>query len=157
MVPSTIALRPAVTADRDFLFRLYASTREEELALVLWPPGMKETFLRQQFDARARDYELRPHAGEHVIVLRDGQPVGQLWVDRSHGELRVLDVALMPEHRGAGLGTSLLTELLNEARENRIPVRLHVLADNPARRLYERLGFSAVGPNGVYQEMECRP
>ena len=157
MVPSTIALRPAAAADRDFLFRLYASTREEELAPVRWPPGMKETFLRQQFEARARDYESRSNAGENLIVLGDGQPVGQLWVERSHGELRLLDVALMPEHRGAGLGTSLLTQLLNEAREHKVPVRLHVLSHNPARRLYERLGFSAVGPNGVYQEMECRP
>ncbi len=156
MVPSTIALRPAAPADRDFLFRLYASTREEELALVPWPPGMKETFLRQQFEARTRDYESRSNAGENVIVLRDGHPVGQLWVERSHGELRVLDVALMPEHRRTGLGTSLLTDLLNEAREHKVPVRLHVLADNPARRLYERLGFNAVGPGGVYQEMEFR-
>jgi|SRR5580698_3644612 ribosomal protein S18 acetylase RimI-like enzyme len=157
MVPSTIALRPAAPADREFLFRLYASTREEELALLAWPPGMKEAFLRQQFEARTRDYESRSNAGESVIVLRDGQPVGQLWVDRSQDELRVLDVALMPGHQRSGLGTSLLTGLLNEARERNVPVRLHVFADNPARRLYERLGFSAVGPAGAYQEMECRP
>src|SRR5579863_5634572 len=114
MVPSTIALRPAAPADREFLFRLYASTREEELAIVPWPPGVKETFLRQQFEARSRDYEARCSAGENAIVLCDGAPVGQLWVDRSPDELRVLDVALLPEHRRTGLGTSLLADLLNE-------------------------------------------
>jgi ribosomal protein S18 acetylase RimI-like enzyme len=157
MVPSTVALRPAAPADRDFLFRLYASTREEELAIVPWPPEAKETFLRQQFEARTRDYEARSAAADKAIVLRDGAPVGQIWVNRSQDELRVLDVALMPGHRRSGLGTSLLTGLLDEARERKVPVRLFVLADNPARRLYERLGFSAIGPAGAYQEMECRP
>jgi GNAT superfamily N-acetyltransferase len=157
MVPSTIALRPAVPADRDFLFRLYASTREEELAWAAWPPGSKEIFLNQQFEARGRDYESRAPAGAKAIVLRDGAPVGQLWVDRGQDELRVLDVALLPEHRRKGFGTALFTELLSEARERKIPVRLSVVADSPARRLYERLGFSAVGPSDVYQEMECRP
>jgi ribosomal protein S18 acetylase RimI-like enzyme len=157
MVPSTVTLRPATPADRDFLFRLYASTREEELAIVPWPPAAKEAFLRQQFEARTSDYESRFADGDNSIVLRDGTPVGQLWVRRNPDELRMLDVALLPEYRGAGLGTSLLTELVTEARERKVPVRLYVLVDNPARRLYERLGFSPVGPAGVYQEMECRP
>jgi ribosomal protein S18 acetylase RimI-like enzyme len=157
MVPSALSLRPATPADRDFLFRLYASTREEELAMVPWPSAAKEAFLRQQFEARTRDYESRFADGDNAIVLRDGTPVGQLWVQRGPELLRMLDVALLPEHRGAGLGTTLLRDLVAEARTRSVPVRLFVLVNNPARRLYERLGFSPVGAAGVYQEMECRP
>jgi ribosomal protein S18 acetylase RimI-like enzyme len=153
MTGAFVSLRVATAVDRDFLFRVYASTREE-LALVPWPPAAKDAFLRQQFEARARDYEARFGDAERAVVLRDGEPVGQLWVLRSREEVRMLDVALLPEHRGAGLGTRLVTELLAEGRARGVPVRLQVLADSPARRLYERLGFHPVGAAGVYQHME---
>jgi ribosomal protein S18 acetylase RimI-like enzyme len=151
------SLRPATPDDREFLFRVYASTRQEELAPLPWPPAAKESFLRQQFEAQARHYEARYRGAERAIVLRGGVAIGQLWVHRGEGELRVLDVALLPEHRRTGVGTRLLAGLLDEARACRLPVVLHVLADNRARRLYERLGFVPVGPAGVYQQMESRP
>jgi ribosomal protein S18 acetylase RimI-like enzyme len=150
-------LRPATAADRDFLFRVYASTRHEELAPLPWPPEAKEAFLRQQFEAQARDYEARYRGAERAIVVRDELAIGQLWVHRGEGQLRVLDVALLPEHRHAGVGTRLLADLLDEARERKLRVVLHVLAGSRARRLYERLGFLPVGPEGVYQEMESHP
>jgi GNAT superfamily N-acetyltransferase len=116
---------------------------------------MKEAFLRQQFVARTKDYESRFGGdGGNAVVLCDGEPAGHLWVHRSDAEVRMVDVALLPEHRGAGVGTRLVTELLQEARERRVPVRLQVLVDSPARRLYERLGFHPVGEAGVYQQME---
>jgi ribosomal protein S18 acetylase RimI-like enzyme len=139
--------------DRDFLFRVYASTRDD-LAVLPWPDETKEAFLRQQFDARTRDYEARFAEARPAVVLRDGEPVGQLWVSRSQEEVRMLDVALLPEHRGAGVGTSLVVDLLAEGRAQRLPVRLHVRVDSPARRLYERLGFHPVGAADVYQMME---
>jgi ribosomal protein S18 acetylase RimI-like enzyme len=149
-----VTLRAAAPVDRDFLFRVYASTRHD-LAPLPWPPEVKESLLRQQFEARARDYEARFGDVHPAIVVRDGQPVGQLWVHRTRDEVRMLDVALLPEHRGAGVGTRLITDLIAEARARKLPVRLHVLVDSPARRLYERLGFYPVGEAGVYQQMEC--
>jgi ribosomal protein S18 acetylase RimI-like enzyme len=149
-----VSLRAAAAADRDFLFRVYATTRDD-LAVVPWPPDTKEAFLRQQFELRARDYATRFVDARHVIVERDGAPIGQLLVYRGRDEVRMLDVALLPEHRGAGVGTSLVKDLVAEARTQKLPLRLHVLVDSPARRLYERLGFHPVGEAGIYQQMEC--
>ena len=102
------AVRPAATPmDRDF--SRSASLRAR---VPISPPFRgrpRGRYLRQQFEARIRDDEARFAAAENAVVLRDGEPVGQLWVDRSDEEVRMLDVALLPEHRGAGVGTNLLT------------------------------------------------
>jgi len=62
----------------------------------------------------------------------------------------------LPDHRGAGIGGAILRSLLAEAAAAGKPVRIHVERLNPARRLYERLGFLPVADKGVYVMMEWR-
>jgi ribosomal protein S18 acetylase RimI-like enzyme len=157
MLMSSLSLRAVTPTDRDHLFRVYASTRDEELAVVPWSPEQKTAFLEMQFTARERDYAARFSTKDHSVVERGGSPIGYVWVHRSENELRVLDVALLPEHRNAGIGTQLMTTLIEEARERRVPLRLYVLANGAARRLYERLGFTPVSEASVYQLMELLP
>lgn len=152
-------LRPLRDEDLPFLRELYGSTRADELAQVPWSPAEKAAFLDMQFDAQHRHYRAAfPEARFEVIEI-DGRPAGRLYVDRRAEEIRVIDVALLPEHRGRGLGTSLLEALLAEASRARLPVTLHVEPFNPAVRLYDRLGFSVVEEpqEGVYQLMSWRP
>jgi GNAT superfamily N-acetyltransferase len=149
-----LALRAPTTDDRALFFRVFASTRAEELAMMPLAPPQKEALLAMQFEARERDYTARHRASERFVVERRGEPVGTLWLDRTDHEIRVLDVALLPEHRNQGLGTELLSSLVREARDRRLPLRLSVLAHGPARRLYERLGFEAVGEASLYISME---
>jgi ribosomal protein S18 acetylase RimI-like enzyme len=78
-------------------------------------------------------------------------------VDESEREFVLVDLALLPEHRKFGIGTRLLNDLLRRAVEARKPIRLHVLKSNPARRLYERLGFSLVKEESMYLEMIFEP
>jgi GNAT superfamily N-acetyltransferase len=147
-------LRPATEADLPFLLRLYASTREEELAGVDWPAAQRDAFLRQQFAAQHAWYhEQYPDASFDVVEV-DGAPAGRLYVARWQREVRIVDVSLLPEHRGRGLGSLLLAGLFAEADTAGTPVSIHVERFNPALRLYARLGFALREDKGVYLLLE---
>ncbi|MBJ6760450.1 GNAT family N-acetyltransferase [Myxococcaceae bacterium JPH2] len=145
MLASTVlaTLRSVTPEDSPFLFALYASTRAEELAAWGWAPAQSDAFLRLQWLAQQRDWSLRFPGAEHHVVLHDGRPAGRLLVSRAEDAeaWRLVDVSLLPEHRGAGLGTHLLKSLQAEAARAGRPLHLSVRGDNPARRLYARLGF----------------
>ena len=157
MTSATLALRPIRPHDQPFLYRVYASTRLEELAPLGWNADMQAAFLTQQFNAQHQFYQHSYPNADFQIIFVDGQPAGRLYVDRGADEIRLIDIALLPEFRGAGIGSRLLTELLSEAAHDRKPVRIHVEKFNPALRLYERLGFSIVDDRGVYWFMERAP
>jgi ribosomal protein S18 acetylase RimI-like enzyme len=149
-------LRPAGPADADFLLRVYASTREDELAQTGWDAAMRQAFVRQQWQAQARHYQQHwPQAEHGVISVRRGaalHPAGRLWLDRRAEALHVLDISLLPEWRGQGLGGAVLRQLM--AGPTGGAVSIYVETHNPARRLYDRLGFQPVGqPDGVHQFM----
>jgi ribosomal protein S18 acetylase RimI-like enzyme len=152
-----VALRPIRLDDEPFLRRVYASTRLEELAPLGWSAAQLELFLRQQFDAQHRHYQTHYPDAAFSVVLLDQQPIGRLYVARCPERILLLDVALLPAHRNAGVGTRLLRALLDEAEQAGKPVRLHVDKLNRALRLYERHGFSVVGDEGVYWCLEWAP
>ena len=148
-------LRPAGPDDRDFLLRVYASTREEELRLVDWSDEQKAAFVEQQFEAQDAYYREHYHPATFDVIEDGGEPIGRLYVARWEDEIRIMDIALLPEHRGHGIGTALLRALLDEAAEAGQRLSIHVELNNPARRLYERLGFAPVEERGVYVLMEA--
>lgn len=152
-----ITFRPIRDDDREFLARLYASTREEELAVTPWSEEQKAAFLRQQFEAQHAFYTEQFADAEFSVILLDGEPAGRLYVDRREDEIRLIDIALLPEHRGQGIGGELMRDLLAEGEEKGLPVTIHVERFNPALRLYERLGFRHVEEQGPYYLMEWRP
>ena len=84
----------------------------------------------------------------------DGEPAGRLYVHRGPSDIRIMDIALAPAFRGRGIGTGLLRTLIVEAEESGRKLSIHVETNNPARRLYERLGFRPAGEHGVYVLME---
>jgi ribosomal protein S18 acetylase RimI-like enzyme len=150
-------LRPVAEADRAFLVELYGSTREEELARVEWDEGVKRAFVEQQFSAQDAHYRANyPGATLDVIEL-DGLRAGRLYVHRGPGDIRIMDIALAPEFRGRGIGTSLLRSLIEEADASGRKLSIHVEMNNPARSLYDRLGFRPAGEHGVYVLMERTP
>lgn len=142
-MPSQPSLRPVTPTDDAFLFGLYASTRAEELAAWGWSAAQQEPFLRMQWLAQKRGYEARYPSEGHCVLELEGQPVGRLWVVRGEHELRLVDVTLLPALRGRGLGTGVLRSLQEEAARAGKPLRLHVTRNNPALRLYTRLGFTS--------------
>ncbi len=152
-----VTLRPAQVEDEVFLFELYASTRADEMALVNWDAAQQDAFLKMQFNAQTQYYRMQFPEAEYQIIMRDGQAIGRLIVDRSEGVLLLMDIALLPESRGMGIGTALIRDLQAQAAEAGKPMRLHVEIFNRALRLYERLGFHPISESGIYYELEWRP
>jgi ribosomal protein S18 acetylase RimI-like enzyme len=152
-----VSLRPLGPGDRELVFRVYASTRAEELAVVPWGDAQKEAFLRAQFDAQNRWYCEHYVGASFDVVLVDDEPRGRLYVYRGTDEIRIVDIALLPEHRGNGVGTALLRELLSEADAAGKRLTIHVERFNRALRLYERLGFAIAEDKGVYLLLERLP
>lgn len=152
-----LILRPETEEDLEFLYHLYASTRTDEMALLDWTEEEKHAFLQMQFSAQHGYYREHYRESRFDVIERDGEAIGRLYVARWPDDIRVIDIALMPEHRGQGLGGTLMRALLDEATAGAKSVSIHVEVYNPALRLYERLGFRAKGEdNGVYRLMEWR-
>lgn len=153
----SVTLRPMGNGDEQFLFQVYASTRQEELAQVGWDEQQKRSFLEMQFHAQSRYYDSEYPGAEFRVILAGGQPAGRLYVHRRENEIRIMDIALLPTFRGCGIGTRLLNEILAEGARTNRRVTIHVEIFNPALRLYERLGFRQVASNGVYHLLEWTP
>lgn len=158
--PSTVraicTTRPATPADDGFLAALFASTRGDLLQAGL-APGEHAALLELQWHAQQAGYrDEHPGAVDEIVELYGGR-VGRLLVDWEEEQVTVVDVALLPAWRGEGICTALLEDVKRGAAERGLPVVLHVASGNPARRLYERLGFTEVAEIGVYTEMSwCR-
>jgi ribosomal protein S18 acetylase RimI-like enzyme len=136
--------RAAEPGDAAALFAIFASTRPAEVA------ALPEELMRMQFDAQERHYRAAHPDATFGVVLEGDTVVGRLYIDDGPGAVHVIDVALLPEHRGRGIGTALLEELIKGDK----PVTLHVERFNRARSLYERLGFREVEGRGVYVLLE---
>ncbi len=143
-------LRPATEADRAFLLDLYASTRADELALVDWDDDTKRAFVEHQFSAQDAHYREHYDGATFDVIEVDGQPAGRLYVHRGDRDIRIMDIAVAPEFRGRGIGTALVERLMAEAESSGRSLSIHVEMNNPARALYERLGFVPEGTHGVY-------
>lgn len=152
-----VTLRPAQAQDRELLLAVYAAGRAEELDQVAWEPGTREEFVRSQFDLQDREYRRTNPDGLFDVIEVDGRAAGRLYVDRRPGELRIVDIALLPVHRGLGLGAAIIGSLQEQARAEGRIVSIHVEVHNRAARLYERLGFTIAADLGVYRRMEWTP
>ena len=147
---SSLRLRAITPPDISFLARVYASSRAEELAITDWSDEQKEIFCRRQFDAQATYYAANYPDASFQIIERDGEPIGRLYVARWEKEIRIVDITLLPEFRGSGIGTKLLRELQEEARAAGKTLTIHVERFNRALTLYQRLGFREIEDKGVY-------
>lgn len=143
-------LRPVTAADNDFLFELYASTRAAEMAQVDWSDAQVREFLQMQFRAQSAHYDEHfADASFDIIELR-GTPIGRLYVTELDDEIRIIDIALLPGHQGRGIGGAYLRSIIDRAAESGRSVGIHVERNNPAMKLYERLGFERIRDHGVY-------
>lgn len=156
-ISPAVTLRPVTDGDREFLFRLYASTRAGEKALTGWGDEQWEEFVRMQFQLQHAWYmQNYLHSSFNVVISTD-TPAGRFYVNRMPGEIRIVDISLLPEYRGRGIGEGLMSDVLREGDERSVPVSLHVESNNPALTLYRRLGFQEEHFTGVCYFMKRRP
>jgi ribosomal protein S18 acetylase RimI-like enzyme len=151
------SLRPATVNDDDLLLHVYASTRQDEMASWGWSAVQQSSFIRMQYDARKRGYATTYPSAENSIISMGDVPAGSIIIFRGPSEIRLVDIALLPEFRGRGLGGEVIRMLISEAADAGCALRLSVLRSNRATHLYERLGFISRGGDEMYCEMERLP
>lgn len=152
-----ITLRVLGDEDEEISFQVYASTRSAELEFVDWSATQKQDFLRMQFNAQKQHYLAFYPAASYHTILDDGVAVGRLIAQRTDEEIFLLDLALLPAYRNAGIGAHLIESLQSEACATGKPLRLHVSSTNRALSFYNRLGFRPIAESGLHWEMEWRP
>jgi len=145
-----LCLRPMLDNDLPFLASLYASTRERELEPVPWTAEEKAAFLAFQFQCQHQHYQQHYQDARFDIVECGAEPIGRLYLAPLEGELRIMDIALVPGTQRRGIGTRLIQAVLARARAEGRRVSIHVERDNPALALYLRLGFEVREDRGVY-------
>lgn len=143
--------RPEAPDDAAFLEALYVSVRWEEVQALPWPDDARRAFLRSQFAAQRTHYAAawRESSGFHLL-LDEGRPIGRLYLHDTGTDIRVIDISLVPERRGRGIGGALLAAVLEAAASSGRTASIHVEQFNPAQRLYRRLGFRDVHQDGPY-------
>lgn len=154
---TTACFHPVTEEDTGFLYNLYASTRAEEMAMTGWSERQQEEFLRMQFNLQHTQYLQDYKGASFELILLDKVPIGRLYVDRRPKEIRIIDISLLTEFRGRGIGSKIMKDLADEGNEKNLPLNLHVLQNNPAIRFYERLGFKIIRESGFHFFMEKPP
>lgn len=151
-----VSYRAESSNDRTFLADLYASTRAVEMAVVPWTDEQRQEFLAMQFNAQHAHYLEHYPDAERLIIEHAGKAVGRLYLDRWPSQHRIVDIALVTQARGRGIGTAILKDLMQEAAGDAKSLSIHVEKNNPAMTLYRRLGFATIEDKGVYDLMEWR-
>lgn len=153
-----VSLRGETDGDLEFLKDLYAASREREmLVLVDWSDEQKREFLDQQFNAQRSQYQKHYPDASFAIIEQSGQSIGRLYTAELEQEIRLMDIALMPTARNSGIGGKICSDVMARATQLGKIVSLHVEEDNPAKHLYERLGFDDVGEVSFYTLMHWCP
>lgn len=154
-IPDHVSRRPETSSDRTFLQELYISTRREEVDLIeFWSEEEKEHFLTEQFKAQHKYYHQQFGEALYEIILHDGKPAGRLYQEERSDEIRIIDIALLPEYRNQKIGLGLMKEVMKLAASKGKVVRIHVEKNNPAVSFYRRLDFRPIADKGVYYLME---
>lgn len=149
-----ITLRDAGPDDEPFLLQVFACTRAAEMALVPWTDEQRAAFLQMQFNAQHSFYHERYPDADYKVILREGEPVGRLYVLREKELIRIMDITVLPDHRKAGIGSGLLQSLLDEAAESKQRVQIYVESYNPSLALFKKMAFSILQEEGINYLLE---
>lgn len=143
--------------DIPFLYEVYKSTRIDELAVVNWTKNEMENFFIMQFNLQHKQYIENYKNGNFDIILFNDLPVGRLYVERAKKDIRVIDIAILKEYRRKGIGSTLISTLIEESERTKLPLSLHVERDNPIMPFYKKIGFKELEDRGIYIFMERLP
>jgi ribosomal protein S18 acetylase RimI-like enzyme len=146
------SLRPVQPEDEAFLFRLFGET-QDQLALIRSNQALWKTLVDVQYRGRKMTYSEIYPAAEDAIICRAGEAAGRLLINREPDCLRIVDIAILAGLRGQGIGSWALRQCQQQAAEAGVRIDLSVNPMNPARLLYERLGFQVTGEGAMHVTM----
>jgi ribosomal protein S18 acetylase RimI-like enzyme len=152
-----VHLRCAGREDDALLFALFAADKAAEFAAIGLPEEQYRPLLEMQYRGRAMTHSVRyPEAEDWIVCAPDGTAIGGYLLAKTSREARLMDLAVLPQWRGRGIGTRVLLELMRQSAMARVPLRLQVMKGNRAVRLYARLGFRVVDEDEITYEMIWR-
>jgi GNAT superfamily N-acetyltransferase len=149
---SDLQCRPRAPTDAEFLI---------DCAIACSPMKglLPDAMLAQQAELQRAAHDGAHPDAMHRIVTRDGAPIGHILVAWHAAGTHLVDIAVRPEHRGIGAGRQVLAAWLTVADAHGLTATLEVQAGNPARQIYERLGFVETEPDpwAAYADMHRPP
>lgn len=147
------SLRDRVEDDRAFLLALYQSTRDD-LREAIPDPALFQQLVAMQFNAQETGYRHQFPMARQFVLLRSGLPIGRMVVDTQPEQLRLVDIAILPQARRSGAATAVLAALQHHAAALGTPLGLAVGRYNgPAQRLYQKCGFTPVAEDELAVQM----
>ena len=152
-----IQLRPVEEKDTAFIEAVYRTTREAELNLTNWSEYQKSAFINMQSMAQLADYKTKCPGARLQVIIYNKKDAGRFFTCETENEIRLLDITILPEFIGKGIGTNLLHRLIQRSNKVQKKISLQVIASNPALKLYQRLGFVYIKSAGFYYYMEREP
>ena len=141
-------LRPATAVDREWMWQ----TKRACLR-----PYVEQTWGVWDEDAQRANFDDSFEPSEVHIIRVGDRDAGFISARNDPFEIRLFNIMIAPEFQNQGLGTAVLEQLQEVAHRLAVPVRLRVLRVNPARRLYERLGFRIIEDTPTHHRMEWLP
>lgn len=155
-ITDEITLRPRHANEENFWREVFYDAVREHFASLNLPENELKNLLEFQFQAQTIDYGKNyPQASNDVIMYKN-VPAGRVIISTEHGDLHLIDIAVLSEFRNRGIGTKILQWLFEKSRQTKLPIRFYVEKINPAFRLYERLGFKIVADVTSHFQMEWR-
>jgi ribosomal protein S18 acetylase RimI-like enzyme len=141
---SDLTLRKASMADYEFLYRLHKDALKPYIEKTWgWEEEWQIKHFREHFDPAIRK-----------IIQVQGEDIGCISVQDQGDSLFIAYIAILPTYQRRGIGTYLIRNIIQEAEKRKIPIRIQTLKVNPARELYERLGFRITGSTETHYLME---
>lgn len=140
-----LTLRPAKEDDREFLYDLHRQALGEYIVQTWggWDEDWQQDYFNRKFDPAITQ-----------IIQQEGADIGALKLETFETYWFIDYIALLPSAQGKGIGSQIMIDTLRQAEAVELPVRLHVLKVNPARRLYERLGFRVINQSETSYNMQ---
>lgn len=149
-----VSLRTATNDDREFMYKVYAATRADEVAMFGWDDAQTDAFLRSQFEIRGASYAMQVPDAINSVILFDGKNAGSIIMGSGDTSVTLVDIAVLPEFRKRGIAAHLLRELQTQAAEENKSVVLHVEKINAtAFNLYCKHEFAVTAETDLYYEM----
>lgn len=157
LVLTDIQLRVMQPQDLPLSFNIYISTRQNEMQQSGWSDKEIYQFLYAQAQTQHYYYVQHYQQAKYYIIEYAQNDVGRLYINDLGPEIRIVDIALLPDFRNLGIGTLLIRQIQQQGQHLQLDVSIHVEQNNPAMQLYKRLGFELIAKvNGIYHFLRWR-
>ncbi len=151
-----IVLRPVKKDEEDFWKEVFCDSVRGHFSTAGLSADQLNELLEMQYQAQKADYERNYPQAENDVILYDGNLAGRVILSTEHNDLHLIDIAVLSDFRNRGIGTAILENLFEKSRRTKLPIRFYVEKNNPAFRLYERLGFETIADVQTHFQMQWR-